>query len=72
LVQKLLTYQLSSTKEILIGTTSSGIVYQLRDIYRCCWNVATYKRKVHNGKMEIVNGSMYDHVGKVENKYLGE
>jgi hypothetical protein len=32
-------------KEILIGTTSSGISYHLRDIYsicRCCWNVATY------------------------------
>jgi hypothetical protein len=26
----------------------------LRDIYsicRCCWNVATYKWKVHNGKI---------------------
>ena len=36
-------------KEILIGTTKSGISYQLRDIYficRCCWNVATYKWKV--------------------------
>jgi hypothetical protein len=31
-----------SIKEILIGTTSSGISYQLSDIYsicRCCWNV---------------------------------
>jgi hypothetical protein len=39
----------------LIGTTSSGISYHLRDIYsicRCCWNVATYKWKVHNGKIE--------------------
>jgi hypothetical protein len=35
----------SAIKEILIGTTSSGIAYQLRDIYsicRCWWNVATY------------------------------
>jgi hypothetical protein len=32
----------------MIGTTNSGILYQLRDIYsRCCWNVATYKCKVH-------------------------
>jgi len=33
-------------KEILIGTTSSGISYHLRDIYsicKCCRNVATYK-----------------------------
>jgi hypothetical protein len=38
-----------------IGTTSSGISYQLRDIYsicRCCWNVATYEWKVHNGKIQ--------------------
>jgi hypothetical protein len=37
--------------EILIGTTSSEISYHLKDIYsicRCCWNVATYKWKVHN------------------------
>jgi hypothetical protein len=33
-------------------------MYQLRDIYsicRCCWNVATYKWKVHNGKIEIIS-----------------
>ena len=45
-------------KEILIGTTSSGISYQLRDIYsicRCCWNVATYEWKVHNRKIEIIS-----------------
>ena len=44
-------------REILIGTTSSGISYHLKDIYsicRCCWNVATYKWKVHNGKIEII------------------
>jgi len=23
-------------------------------IYRYCWNVATYKWKVHNGKLEII------------------
>jgi hypothetical protein len=36
----------------------SGISYQLRDIYsicRCCWNVATYKWKVHNGNIEIIS-----------------
>ena len=39
----------------MTGTTSSEISYHLRDIYsicRCCWNVATYKWKVHNGKIE--------------------
>jgi hypothetical protein len=43
--------------EILIGTTSSGISYHLRDIYsicRSCWNVVTYKWKVHNRKIEII------------------
>ena len=38
-------------KGFLIGTTIS---YQLRDIYsicRCCWNVATYKWKVHSGNI---------------------
>ena len=46
--------------EIVIGTTSSGISDQLRDVYsicRCCWNVATYKWKVHNGKIEIISFS---------------
>ena len=41
-------------KEILIGTTRSGISYQLRDIHsicKWCWNVATYKWNVHNGKI---------------------
>jgi len=41
----------------MLGTRSSGISYQLRDIYticRHCWNVATYKWKVHNGKIEIM------------------
>ena len=29
--------------EIMLGTTSSGISYQLRDMYSiCCWNIATY------------------------------
>jgi hypothetical protein len=34
------------------------ILYQLRDIYsicRCCLNVAKYKWKVHNGKIEIIS-----------------
>jgi hypothetical protein len=48
----------TSIKEILIGATSSGISYHLRDIYsiyRCCWNGATYKLKVHNGNIEIIS-----------------
>ena len=35
----------ASSKEILIGTTNSWILYQRRDIYsicRICWNVAAY------------------------------
>jgi len=42
---------------MFIGTTSFGIMDQLRDIYsicRCCWNVVTYKWKVHNAKIEII------------------
>ena len=38
-------------------TTSFGISYHLRDKYsicRCCRNIATYKCKVHNGKIEII------------------
>ena len=34
-----------------------NIVSSERYIYsicRCCWNVATYKWKVHNGKIEII------------------
>jgi hypothetical protein len=41
-----------------IEGTISGISYQLRDIYsiyRCCWNVATYEWKVHNGNIEIIS-----------------
>ena len=36
---------------------SSGVSYYLRDkysIFRCFWNVSTYKWKVHNGKIEII------------------
>jgi hypothetical protein len=40
--------QQHSIKEILIGTTSSGISHQLRDIY-------TYKWKVRNGKIEMIS-----------------
>jgi hypothetical protein len=49
---------ISLSRKSLKGTTSSGISYHLRDIYsicRCCWNVATYKWKVHNGKIEIIS-----------------
>jgi hypothetical protein len=38
-------------------TTSFGISYHLRDKYsicRCWRNIATYKCKVHNGKIEII------------------
>jgi hypothetical protein len=45
-------WQQPSIKEILIGTASSGISYQLRDLY--C-NVATYKWKVHNEKIELIS-----------------
>jgi len=37
---------------------SSGILDELRDAYsvcRCCWNVATYKWKVHNEKFETIS-----------------
>jgi hypothetical protein len=50
--------EIDPIKEILIGTIISGISYQLRDIYSicgCCWNVATYERKVHNVKIEIIS-----------------
>jgi len=43
----------SSISEIIIRAASSRISYYLRDLYsicRCCWNGATYKWKVHNGK----------------------
>ena len=48
----------SSIKEILIGATSSGISYHLRDIYskgRCCRKGATYKWKLQNGTIEIIS-----------------
>jgi hypothetical protein len=47
----------SSIKDILIGATSSGISYDLRDMYSicCCWKGATYKSKVHNGNIEIIS-----------------
>ena len=48
----------SSIKEIMIGATSAGISYHLRDIYsicRCSWKGATYKWKVHNGTIEIIS-----------------
>jgi hypothetical protein len=35
-----------------------NIVSSEREIYsicRCCWNVATYKWKVHNEKIEIIS-----------------
>ena len=48
-----------SINVIMIGTTSSGISNQLEDMYspytRYYWNFATYKWKVHNGKIEIIS-----------------
>jgi hypothetical protein len=37
------------------------IAFEIKDttdtevLCRCCWNVATYKWKVHNGKIEIIS-----------------
>ena len=45
-------------QEILIGATRYRISYHLRDIYSICmcfWNGATYKWKVHNGKILIIS-----------------
>jgi hypothetical protein len=65
-------------------STSSGIAYKLRDIYsicRCWWNVATYKWKVHNGKIEIIDdvlslnnsrfGDFVDHIYSIEPETKG-
>ena len=49
---------LSRKSWLLIGTTRSEISLQQRDIYSicsCCWNVATYRWKVHNRNMEIIS-----------------
>ena len=42
-------------KDIMIGTTNSVILYQLKGIYsicRYCWNVATYKGKFTIGRLK--------------------
>ena len=47
-----------SIKEIMIGTTISGISDRLWHIYstfRCCWNVTRYKSKIHNKKIELLS-----------------
>ena len=55
-VQKLPCSQQPSIKEIMIETTTSGISNQLRYfIFRCRWDVASYKWKAHNGKIEIIS-----------------
>ena len=44
--------------EVIIGTTNSEISDQLRDAYSIggrCLNVATYKWKVNNGRIEIIS-----------------
>ena len=61
--KKLPCQQQPSIKEIMIGTTSSGISDQLREIYsicRCSWNVATYEWKAHNWKIEIISSQVSD------------
>jgi hypothetical protein len=54
--------------------STRGLLYQLRDIYSiymCCWNVATYKWKVHNGKIEIISFvvNIYKHYSRSVLKY---
>jgi len=47
---------LLAVKEIMTLTVIPGILFQVREIYttcRRCWNVATYKWKVYNAKIEI-------------------
>jgi thymidine kinase len=42
----------------MIGTTSFDISDKIREIFsvcRSCWNVASYKWKVHNLKIEIIS-----------------
>jgi hypothetical protein len=42
----------------MIGNTSSGLLYQLtymHSICMCISKIATYKRKFHNGKIEIIS-----------------
>jgi hypothetical protein len=53
-----------SYTQILTGATRSRISYHLRDIYSmcmCCWNGATHKLKVHNGKIVIISFVSYGH-----------
>ena len=48
----------SSITKIMIGATRSRISYHLREIYSiciCCWNGATHKCKVHNGKIDVIS-----------------
>ena len=48
-----------SLNKIMMGNASSVISYKLSDIYsicRCCWKIATYKCKIHNGKIDIEIG----------------
>ena len=51
MVQQLPCKQEQSLTDITIGTTSSGILYQLKDKYsicRCCCNVLAYKWKIES------------------------
>jgi hypothetical protein len=48
----------NAIKEFMIGTNRTRISDQLRYLYsicRWCWNVITYKWKVHNLKIEIIS-----------------
>jgi hypothetical protein len=70
-------WQQPSIMEILIGNKSSGISYQLRDVYsicRCSWNIATY----NNGMFIMVKVKSYllcsaikDDVLSIKNKKIG-
>jgi hypothetical protein len=49
---------LAKRKEDLSFDFTFRISYHLRDVYSncmCCWNGATYKWKVHNGKIDSIS-----------------
>lgn len=57
-VQQLLCSLQPLTTEFMTRTTSSEIWYHLDDIHSicsCCWSVATYKWKIHNGKVAVIS-----------------
>jgi hypothetical protein len=48
-------YQGNPDRNHKLWNIVSTVRYILHIIYRCCWNVATYERKVYNGKIEIIS-----------------